>query len=679
MPRHHRFKLLHAATSSALAAAMMLTGCAHGPDSPPASLPSAESPAETDASRNAEVVRLNTQWTDFKGALTQKEAPWTLTLSDTAAALAESRLVDEDMERLQRLYARRGQTSVFFYKGRLTRAGQRARQLAQSAWTHGVERPERWPDQLPQHLTRHQALHQEIQDAIDAPLPLGDVERMRRLGELKAELLSPQALQQLTRIQTLQARARTAAARIDGALVSAVWQLARATRGPVLNRWEKPIPLPEGLYTAPERSLDGVAPHHEDYRLLTEAYRFYWELHTRRALKPLPPGLRLGVKAEREHAELPFLRDRLEAEGFLPDTPLHPTVTGALAYAARKKAIKNGDPLPPRVDEDDGSDAPEQDIDPSLGSEEGAPSSAEQEDAPVIDVYADPDEASHTEDDDNTASTEAEAVDALGEPIADPSTFVLDKALQHQLLAFQYTRGLELTGELDEATYQALNVPTEKLLRRIELGLARWHASPTRVRDRYVRVAINQFQVQLVSDGRVRERYDAVMGRPGRQTPRLNGTITHLVLYPWWWGTRNAPSATPPGPENPLGLLVLKIDPANYLVYLHGTNAPELLNEAYRYYSSGCVRMNDPTDLAGILLDEDPAPETSADLERLMKREETMVVQLAERVPVIMEYNTTYVHPDTGHTHFTHDAYRNDRHFMPRLRHDAPLASTWRR
>ncbi|MEL6178883.1 MAG: L,D-transpeptidase family protein [Myxococcota bacterium] len=656
---HHFGRCPWATLLTGLAAgALLMSGCAHGPAPPSHPEPTISVHVAQNDAHNADIAALNAEWSRFKGSLTEQQGPWTLTQSDTAAALAESRLTGSALRALEKLYNRRGHTSVFFYRGRLTRAGQRANHIASTAWTHGIAKPDHWPDQLDVHRQQHREAHQAITNAISAPLPLGDIERMHSLGELRTDHLSPEALEQVQQIQTLQAQARTLSARIDGALVSALWQLAEATRRhDIVNRWAKPIRIPKVLYTAPDRALDAVAPSHDDYQRLTKAYARYWELHARQALKPLPAGLRTGVKFGQEHAELPFLRDRLEAEGFLPGNPLATDITTALAYAAQKEAeMGDGtDPTPDDAavdDEDDGTDAsPEAD--------------------PVQDIYADPDG------DQTASSTASKAVDALGEPIVHDDRFVLDETLRAQLLSFQFTRGLDLTGELDEETYVALNVPTDHLLHRLELGLMRWQASHTRTKKRYVRAAINQFELQLVDQGRVRKRYKAVVGRPARRTPRLVGTITHMVLYPWWWGTRNSPSATPPGPDNPLGLLVLKIDPANTLVYVHGTNSPELLNEPYRYYSSGCVRLLDPTELAGILLDEDPAPETAQDLHQLMERQETLVVHLAEHVPVFMEYNTTFVRVETGHAHFTRDIYRLDRHMLPRLRDALPLASTW--
>ena len=60
------------------------------------------------------------------------------------------------------------------------------------------------------------------------------------------------------------------------------------------------------------------------------------------------------------------------------------------------------------------------------------------------------------------------------------------------------------------------------------------------------------------------------------------------------------------GPENALG--PMKLDFKNdYAVFIHGTSSPKLFEKQDRFFSSGCVRVDDPLGLATFLIQDDPA------------------------------------------------------------------------
>ena len=65
------------------------------------------------------------------------------------------------------------------------------------------------------------------------------------------------------------------------------------------------------------------------------------------------------------------------------------------------------------------------------------------------------------------------------------------------------------------------------------------------------------------------------------------------------------------GPENALG--PMKLDFQNdHAVFIHGTSAPKLFAKQDRFFSSGCVRVDDPLGLATFLLQDDPTLEPRA-------------------------------------------------------------------
>ena len=91
--------------------------------------------------------------------------------------------------------------------------------------------------------------------------------------------------------------------------------------------------------------------------------------------------------------------------------------------------------------------------------------------------------------------------------------------------------------------------------------------------------------------------YPIGIGRVGWKTPLGDTTVTAKAKDPSWWVPASVrkehaemgdplPSVVPPGPDNPLGHRVLKLDMPGYLI--HGTNQPYGVGMRV---SHGCVRL----------------------------------------------------------------------------------------
>ncbi|MDJ0710412.1 MAG: L,D-transpeptidase family protein [Woeseiaceae bacterium] len=102
-----------------------------------------------------------------------------------------------------------------------------------------------------------------------------------------------------------------------------------------------------------------------------------------------------------------------------------------------------------------------------------------------------------------------------------------------------------------------------------------------------------------VSDGEPQQvlTYPIGIGRVGWETPLGDTTVISKAKDPHWWVPASVrrehaelgdplPSVVPPGPDNPLGHRVLKLDMPGYLI--HGTNAPYGVGMRV---SHGCVRL----------------------------------------------------------------------------------------
>ena len=252
----------------------------------------------------------------------------------------------------------------------------------------------------------------------------------------------------------------------------------------------------------------------------------------------------------------------------------------------------------------------------------------------------------------------------------------LDRELSRRLRHFQKARGLDRTGKIDADTAEVLSQPPDVWLRRLELGLARWHRAASRFDGDRLRVNIPQFELQLVEDGAVSRRFKAIVGKVRTRTPLKTLVLGTVNVRPTYFGTEGRlPVAA--GSMNPLGPLTLRSVERGQLIYMHGTNEPHLFKRPYRAFSHGCIRVDDPVALASHLLDRDPAPASSAELTSMLAAEQKGKLRLSEPVTAYLEYNTTFAPADGHHVVFARDVYFQDVHPMRRMLEQPLAAHSW--
>lgn len=190
-----------------------------------------------------------------------------------------------------------------------------------------------------------------------------------------------------------------------------------------------------------------------------------------------------------------------------------------------------------------------------------------------------------------------------------PATY--DAGVELAVAEFQRTRGLEQTGDIDDATLEALDVPLSERLATIELGLRRLRESRTdhEARATLVRVNIPGYRAEVWRGAELLASFDVMVGRPfgPNPTPVFSDVLDYMELNPYWYAPlRLGRGGMAPGPNNPMGQVKF-IFSNPWAVYLHDTNQRELFERPERAISSGCVRVREPLDLAALLrsLDRD--------------------------------------------------------------------------
>jgi len=285
---------------------------------------------------------------------------------------------------------------------------------------------------------------------------------------------------------------------------------------------------------------------------------------------------------------------------------------------------------------------------------------------------------------------------------AGPDPELYDAKLQEAVEAFQRRHGIEADGVVGPGTLAALNTPVEARIDQIRVNLERQRWIMHEAYDEFMVVDIAGFQVYWVKDDQVIWEEQAQVGKEYTRTPVFKDNIRILEFNPTWTippgilrrsilpalkkdpgylgkkgyllltqdGKRGDPKSVnwhtlkgfpyiisqPPGPDNALGLVKF-LFPNPHLVYLHDTNHRELFDRSKRTFSSGCVRVRNPFDLAERLL----AGQGDWDRKRIdqvVASGATTRVKLEKPLRILIVYGTARA--EEGRVHFRPDIYQRD-------------------
>jgi murein L,D-transpeptidase YcbB/YkuD len=258
-----------------------------------------------------------------------------------------------------------------------------------------------------------------------------------------------------------------------------------------------------------------------------------------------------------------------------------------------------------------------------------------------------------------------------------------DADLRAAVARFQARNGLRADGHVKAQTIERLNVSAAQRVAQISLNLERLRVQGLVTPSTRVEVNAPAAAATLYRDGIAHLTMNAVVGKPGHDTPTLSSQIDTIILNPQWTIPRSiiqneikpALKRNPdylvenrmywagdqliqePGPHNALGRI--KFDfPNRYSVYLHDTPARRLFLDPERAQSHGCVRLEKPLDLAAELLRDDPKWDREAITEAI-REGATRRITLSEPMPVVITYLTVFV-GDDGLVQFRPDIYGLD-------------------
>ena len=254
-------------------------------------------------------------------------------------------------------------------------------------------------------------------------------------------------------------------------------------------------------------------------------------------------------------------------------------------------------------------------------------------------------------------------------------------ATQEAVVRFQRNMGLNPTGKIDGATLAQLNVPAERRLRTIQVNIGRLKTYEENLGDRYLVVNVPSQQLETVQGGKVYSRHNVIVGRPERPTPVVMTALDNVAFNPYWnapvsivekdiipklqagtgiieelnikvFDGYGGPEIDPktvdwdnvapdkyffreePGPKSAMATAKINF-PSPFGIYLHDTPDKQLFASSTRYYSSGCVRVENMPQLVEWVLNGQEgigAPQIAALAETLEQKVVTLVAPPQLRV-----------------------------------------------
>jgi L,D-transpeptidase YcbB len=314
-------------------------------------------------------------------------------------------------------------------------------------------------------------------------------------------------------------------------------------------------------------------------------------------------------------------------------------------------------------------------------------------------------------------------LDVQSEPGANENMF--DRDVLEAVKRFQYAHGALPDGLVGAGTRRMLNAGDQQQPHQVGgkaridallVNMERWRWLPHDLGPYYVTVNIPEFTLRVVEDGKTIHSARVVTGKPDKQTPVISDEMEEIVFNPYWnvpnsikmqeiapyfgqgggffggWDTsilqrhglrikyggrdvdpdsidwsrndiRNFDLVQPPGPTNVLGTVKF-VFPNKHDVYMHDTTQKNLFAQTVRAESHGCMRVQNPQQLALLILHHDQGW-SQTQIDRALQNDDNHI-QLKTHIPVYITYFTVKVNDDGSLSTFN-DLYGHDARMIAAL------------
>ncbi len=283
-----------------------------------------------------------------------------------------------------------------------------------------------------------------------------------------------------------------------------------------------------------------------------------------------------------------------------------------------------------------------------------------------------------------------------------------DENLTQAVQRFQHRHGVKADGIVGTRTHVYLNQAPQQRIEQIKRNMERWRWLPRKLGQRYIMVNIAGQKLFVFEHDKPRLAMRIVAGQQVHPTPIFASSFSKVIINPYWnaprriavenlipkqirnsrflsankirvltsfkddaeevnpasinWSDFNADNMPyvfrqDPGPYNSLGRIKIPLKD-NSLIYLHDTPQTHLFDIATRTFSSGCVRLEEPRQLADYLLSREQGWDLKK-LNELIDSGETLKVPLQQPFPIYLVYFTAWVGSDKA-IYFHKDIYERD-------------------
>lgn len=285
-------------------------------------------------------------------------------------------------------------------------------------------------------------------------------------------------------------------------------------------------------------------------------------------------------------------------------------------------------------------------------------------------------------------------------------------AYNKALKEFKKNSAFSEDTKIDDATIDALNESTFNKILRAAITLDKMRQKTTNEK-KFVRVNLPSFELFYVADDTLRSKNRIIIGKTTNPTPELEAKINRIVCYPYWkvpqsiadkevlpavktnkgyllknhyriyrgksevdpntvsWKkySKNFPYTIiqDPGPHNSLGIIKLEFY-NSFSVYVHDTPTKSLFRRSYRSFSHGCMRCENPVELAKTILDFDSLRPKNRNvyvrdsIDSILQREQNFVIPLKWSIPIYVEYLTVSASQENIFFHL--DLYKRDEEYI---------------
>ena len=280
---------------------------------------------------------------------------------------------------------------------------------------------------------------------------------------------------------------------------------------------------------------------------------------------------------------------------------------------------------------------------------------------------------------------------------------LFDDYLELSVKNFQNRHGLKPDGVVGKNTLKSINITVDEKIHSIKLNLDIWRRLPQDLGQRYILVNVPAFKLFGYENNNTTIEMRVIVGRLDWNTPIFSEYMEYIVVNPYWnipraifedeilpelitdptylakknikilgpeaesidpklldWTTIDPKSwdhrlRQEPGSANPLGRLKFMF-PNKHSVYLHDTPNKSLFNKNNRILSHGCIRVEEPLELAEFVFSEDSEWNGNR-VQNLINSRTPRTVYLKQPIPVHILYFTAWVEND-GSINFRNDIYK---------------------